>query len=64
MKRKPLVTLLAGALRFNRNAVDRAVRRDPVRICELMHLTLPAHGFAVLEPRRHASGYTNYKRVQ
>ena len=48
-----------------------ADRNDPATLADtrlfsaLMHLTLPAHGFAVLKPDvAPPGGYTNYKRVQ
>ena len=44
---------------------DPATPADTHLFAALMHLTLPAHGFAVLQPDvAPPGGYTNYKRVQ
>ena len=44
---------------------DAATPADVRLFAALMHLTLPAHGFAVLKPDvAPPGGYTNYKRVQ
>jgi len=44
---------------------DPATPADTRLFAALMHLTLPAHGFAVLKPDvAPPGGYTNYKRVQ
>ncbi|MCK9686454.1 alpha-amylase family glycosyl hydrolase [Scleromatobacter humisilvae] len=44
---------------------DPAALADTRLFAALMHLTLPAHGFAVLKPDvAPPGGYTNYKRVQ
>ena len=67
------VTLAALMLgRTSRIRVGTAVSvlptAHPVALGEqaaLLHLTLPAHGFAVLKPDvAPPGGYTNYKRVQ
>jgi glycosidase len=47
------------------DANDPATPADTRLFAALMHLTLPAHGFAVLKPDiAPPGGYTNYKRVQ
>ena len=44
---------------------DSATLADTRLFSALLHLTLPAHGFAVLKPDvAPPGGYTNYKRVQ
>jgi glycosidase len=44
---------------------DPATPADVRLFAALMHVTLPAHGFAVLKPDvAPPGGYTNYKRVQ
>jgi len=44
---------------------DPATPADARISAALLHLTLPAHGFAVLKPDvTPPGGYTNYKRVQ
>ncbi len=46
--------------------VDLLGRHEPLRIASsMLDVTLPAHGFLVLQPDvRPQGGYTNYKRVQ
>ena len=44
---------------------DPATPAETRLFAALMHLTLPAHGFVVLQPDvAPPGGYTNYKRVQ
>jgi hypothetical protein len=60
MIRAPLVISLAGAV-----GALAAAPAIALKFAALPHVTLPAHGFAVLKPEvAPPGGYTNDERVQ